>query len=430
MTQRTLSRHNSQKKICMVTYSSYEADNRVRRYAEALVRRGDQVEVIALASGDVPLGPEEISDVTVYRIQRRDRNERGKWTYAWRLLRFLFASSVFLKRRHKHLRYDLIHIHNMPDFLAFAAWYPKWTGAKLILDIHDLVPEFFASKFKVDNNRGYISVLKVIEQVSASFVDHVIVSNHLWYEKLVVRSVSEEKCSVFLNHVDRAIFYRRPRTRSDGKFIVLFPGSLQWHQGLDIAIKAFARLKSKIPNAEFHIYSSGGAGGAQGELAGLANRLGLTGSVKFCSSLPLHQIAYVIANADLGVVPKRADSFGNEAYSTKIMEFMSQGVPVVASRTKVDRFYFDDATVRFFASGDDKSMAEAMVDVVENKELRDSLIVNGYKYVEQHSWDTRRDDYLKLVDTLTTGASADYTSTAEHLFNDNLMIRQERKQSA
>lgn len=411
----------------MVTYSSYEADNRVRRYAETLAKRGDQVKVIALASPDVPLGSEDISGVTVRRIQRRDRNERGKWTYAWRLLRFFLAASIVLTWSHKRLRYDLIHIHNVPDFLVFAAWYPKWTGARLILDIHDLVPELFASKFDANDKGGYIRFLKAVERVSARFVDHVIVSNHLWYEKLIARSVPKEKCSMFLNHVDLAIFYRRPRTRCDDKFIVIFPGSLQWHQGLDIAIKAFARVKAKISNAEFHLYSGGGAGGTQAELARLVSSLSLEESVKFCGSLPLHQVADVIANADLGVVPKRADSFGNEAYSTKIMEFMSQGVPVVVSRTKVDSFYFDHATVRFFASGDDKSMADAMLEVVNNKAFRDRLVANGYEYVEQHSWNTRRDEYLKLVDALTTGACADYTPAAEHgstpLFDDGLMTR-------
>ncbi len=409
-----LSRHNARKKICMVTYSNYESDNRVRRYAEALVKRGDQVEVIALACGDVSLGSEEISGVTVYRIQQRDRNERGKWTYAWQILRFILASYVFLRRRHKSVRYDLIHIHNMPDLLVFAAWYPKWTGAKLILDIHDLVPELFVSKFKSHGNGGYISVLKAAERVSAQFVDHVIISNHLWYDKLVVRSVPKEKCSVFINHVDPSIFHRRPRTRTDEKLIVIFPGSLQWHQGLDIAIKAFARLKTEIANAEFHIYNTGGPGCVQEGLAGLVDRLGLCGSVKFCGSLPLHQIADVIANADLGVVSKRADSFGNEAYSTKIMEFMSQGVPVVVARTKIDSCYFDDATVRFFAPGDDRAMAKAMLEVVKNRTLRDSLVATAYNYVEENSWDTRRDDYLKLVDILTRKSVADGVPRVAH----------------
>ena len=160
----------------MLTHSSYEADNRVRRYAETLVRRGDEVEVIALSSGDIPLGSAEISGVTVYRIQHRERNERSKWTYAWRLLRFLLASSMLITRLHRRRRYDLIHIHNMPDFLVFAAWYPRWTGVRLILDIHDLVPELFASKFNLADKSKYIIFLKGVEKASSAFVDHVIVS--------------------------------------------------------------------------------------------------------------------------------------------------------------------------------------------------------------------------------------------------------------
>jgi glycosyltransferase involved in cell wall biosynthesis len=389
------------KRICMLTHSSYETDNRVRRYAETLVRRGDEVDVVALSSGDIPLGSVKIDGVTVRRIQHRERNERSKWTYVWRLVRFLVASSILITRLHHRRRYDLIHIHNMPDFLVFAAWYPKWTGAKLILDIHDLVPELFASKFDAGDSSKYVTFLRTVEKASATFVDHVIVSNHLWYETLVARSVPRDKCSVFLNHVDPAIFYRRERTRTDSKFIVIFPGSFQWHQGLDIAIKAFARIKDKVPNAEFHLYGVAGGGSMQDELITLASQLDLNGRVKFHASLPIDQVADVIANADLGVVPKRADSFGNEAYSTKIMEFMSQGVPVVVSQTKIDSFYFNDTVVRFFTSGDDQAMANAMLEVIADKTLRTGLIAKGYEYVANHSWDVRKKDYLDLVDTLS-----------------------------
>src|SRR5208282_1608550 len=164
-----------------------------------------------------------------------------------------------------------------------------------------------------------------------------------------------------INHVDPEMFSRQAKNRTDGKFVVLFPGSLQWHQGLDIAIKGFAEVKSKVPNAEFHIYCGAG-GDQQDQLRLLVRQLGLEESVRFKGGVPLDQMAQVIANADLGVVPKRADSFGNEAYSTKIMEFMSQGVPVVASRTKVDSFYFEEGIVHFFQSGDSEAMAEAMLE--------------------------------------------------------------------
>ena len=394
-----LTERNSRKKVCMLVHNTYETDNRVRRYAEALAKRGDQVEVIALTGGNAPLVSEEINGVTVFRVQNRVRNERGKWTYAWRLLRFLLVSSIFMTKRHHRIKYDVVHVHNLPDFLVFAAWYPKMTGARIILDIHDIVPELFANKFDARPGNLYIALLKFIEKASAAFVDYVIVSNHLWYEKLLSRSVPKEKCSVFLNHVDPGLFYRRERTRTDDKIIVIFPGSFQWHQGLDIAIEAFALVQKRVANCEFHIY---GGGDEKAELIALTEKLGLNGKVKILGSAPLETIADLISNADLGVVPKRADSFGNEAYSTKIMEFMSQGVPVVVSRTKIDNFYFDNSVVRFFTSGDVKALAEAMCEVIDNTALREKLIAGGYRYVDLHSWDRRKHEYLNLVDTLST----------------------------
>jgi glycosyltransferase involved in cell wall biosynthesis len=248
-------------------------------------------------------------------------------------------------------------------------------------------------------------LLKGIEKLSAAFVDHVIISNHLWHKTLIARSVSAEKSSVFINHVDPKVFARRERNRNDGKFIVLFPGSLQWHQGVDIAIEAFARIKPQIPNAEFHIYC--GSGVIRGDLQDLARKLGVEESVKFIKAVSLDEMAQVIANADLGVVPKRADSFGNEAYSTKIMEFMSQGVPVVVSQTKIDTFYFEEGIVHFFPSGDSEAMASAMLDVYRDKTLRDSLVQRGYEYVERHGWNRKKKDYLGLIDSLATEVFAD-----------------------
>ncbi len=108
--------------------------------------------------------------------------------------------------------------------------------------------------------------------------------------------------------------------RRDGKFIMLYPGSLNYHQGLDIAIKAFALAKEHMPDAEFHIY---GEGPTLPDLVALARERGRRWRRQVLEGLPLEEIATVIASADVGVVPKRADGFGNEAFSTKILEFMA-----------------------------------------------------------------------------------------------------------
>lgn len=390
----------SSKRVCMVTHSFYESDNRVIRYAEALARRGDSVEVFALRRNPETPKEEVISGVRVFRIQDRfGKGQKSRSSFLLPVLRFLITSSWWVMRRHRVQSYDLVHAHNIPDFLVFAAWYPKLLGAKVILDIHDIVPEFFASKFGSSQSSKLVRGLRLVEKISAGFADHVIISNHLWLDKYIGRSARREKCSVFINHVDSRVF--RPRSRADntGNPIILFPGGLEWHQGLDIGIRALQKLRCRIPDVEFHIY---GDGIMKPELEQLAKDLGLDGSVKFFNPLRLQEIADVMATADLGVVPKRANSFGNEAYSTKIMEFMSVGVPAVVSSTKIDRYYFDDSVVRFFESGNADALAEAMYEILKNPQMRGDMVERASKYASLNSWENRKRDYLQLVDSLCT----------------------------
>jgi glycosyltransferase involved in cell wall biosynthesis len=395
----------------MVTHSFYESDNRVIRYAETLARRGDDVEIVALRRNPDMPREETINGVKVFRIQDRfAKNDQSKSSdFLWPLLRFLAVSSWWIARHHQRRRYDLLHVHNIPDFMVFAAWYPKLTGARVILDIHDIVPEFFGSKFSVSEKSFLVRALKLVEKLSAGFANHVILANHLWLDKYTSRSARPEKCSVFINHVDETIFHRRERRRTTGGPVIMFPGGLQWHQGLDIAIRAFAVLHKQLPTAEFHIY---GDGNMKPKLIELTEELGLKDSVRFFKPMSIQKVADVMADADLGVVPKRADSFGNEAYSTKIMEFMSLGVPMVVSSTKIDRYYFNDSVVRFFESGNSDALAVAMLEVLTKDEVRRSLIANAAEYVSRHSWENRRLDYLHLVDGL---CERTYTPVAKQL---------------
>ena len=387
------------RRICMVTHSFYTSDARVTRYAEALAERGDHVDVVALRrSPDLP-SKETIGKVHLLRIQPRfAKNQTARLAYLLPVLRFLLTSSAWITRQHVREPYDLLHIHNVPDFLIFAAWYPRLKGAKLILDIHDIVPEFYASKFGSRPNSFSFALLTWIERLSARFADRVIIANHLWRDKYAHRTGADGKCSVFINNVDSDIFRPMPRRRPDGKLVVMFPGGLQRHQGLDIAIRAFQKVIVKVPSAEFHIY---GDGNMKSELVALAKELGLERTVQFFKPLPVRSIAKIMAEADLGVVPKRADSFGNEAYSTKIMEFMSLGVPVVVSETKIDRYYFDDSVVRFFESGNPDALARAMLEVMCDQRLREGLATRGLEYARRNNWESRKADYLDLVDSLT-----------------------------
>lgn len=384
------------KHICMLAYTFYESDNRVMRYAEALAKRGDRVDVIALRNRDAP-ATEVIRGVRVYRIQGREINEKHRYSYAFRLVKFLVNSAWFLSRKHLRRPYDLIHVHSVPDFEVFAALVPKISGAGIILDIHDIVPEFYISKFNKKEDSILAAVLRMAEKVSILFSDHVIISNHLWRDVLLSRSSAPEKCSVIMNYPDSSIFHYRKKTRNDDKFIMMYPGTLSWHQGLDIAIRAFAAIRDKAGSAELHIY---GSGPARKALEALVRDLGLEQRVLLKDSRPIYDIARIMSEADLGIVPKRNDSFGGDAFSTKTLEFMTLGVPIILSKTRVDSYYFNDDVVRFFQPEDEVDLAGAMLELYENREQRERQASAALEFVQKFNWEGKKKIYFELVDSL------------------------------
>ncbi|MBV8551250.1 MAG: glycosyltransferase family 4 protein [Acidobacteriaceae bacterium] len=384
-------------KACMVSYSFYESDNRVRRYAEALAQRGDEVHAITLRRPGQPHSA-IIKGVHVHRIQKRARDERGPLSYLRKILAFFFRSAWLLAWQHLKAPYQFVHVHSVPDFEIFAAALLRFLGAKVILDIHDIVPELYASKFRVSESSAAFRLLLLLEKLSTGFADHVIIANHLWYGKLVARAVAASKCTPIINYPDPSLFYpiacEKPQ-RND--FLLCYPGTLNSHQGLDVAVRAVALLRQRIPTLRFLIV---GDGPERENLACLIKSLRLEDHVTLADFVPIEQIAAYMTKVDLGVVPKRSDSFGDEAFSTKIMEFMATGVPVIASSTRIDRYYFNPDIVQFFESGNPNDLAEKIFSLWSNPSRLRALAASARAFIEQNNWRVKRAEYLELVDRL------------------------------
>jgi len=385
----------------MVSYSDYESDSRVRRYAELLVNNGYRVDIFAIGQKGEKARV-VIGGCRVHRIQARVYNEKSKAMYLLKLLLFFVRSAFFLTWENFKEPYDVIHVHSVPDFQVFAALVPKLMGSKVILDIHDIVPEFYASKFNVSMKSATFKLLVAVEQMSVAFSDHVIAANHIWGKRLRQRSASTGKCTTLLNFPDVKASQLRGKRRDDGRFVILYPGTLNYHQGVDIAIRAFSRIKDEVPEADFHVY---GQGDQWDSLKKLVEDLGLQDRVFLRGLVPIDQITSLMENADLGVVPKRKNGFGNEAFSTKILEFMVLNVPLIIPDTTVDRLYFNDSVAQFFHAGDENSLSEAMLGLIRNPVRRATLARNASEFVKKYTWKVNQGSYLNLVQSLVHSGS-------------------------
>jgi glycosyltransferase involved in cell wall biosynthesis len=381
----------------MLGYTFYELDSRVRQYARALVERGDEVDFIGLRK-ESQSADEIVEGVRVFRIQGRAYNEKGRICYLFKLLRFLASSSLLLSRKHLHRRYDLIHVHSVPDFLVFAAWLPRSTGAKVVLDIHDVVPEFYATKFNAPQGSLTFRLLLLMEKLCGAFANHVIIANDVWRDKLISRALKASKCTTILNYPLRVVPHADNRQRTNSKFVILYPGSLNHHQGVDVAVQAFAFVKDSIPESEFHIY---GEGAEFANIGRLIRELGLEKNVFLQPSVSHEEILRIMENADLGVDPKRTDGFANEAFGGKIFEFMALGVPVVASSTRTNKHYFTESVVRFCRGGDVQDLARTIIAMHDDRAGSDRLAQNAAVFIRRYQWDAQKSTYLDLVDSLT-----------------------------
>jgi len=386
-------------KICMISYSVYKFDNRVHRYGESLVSAGHHLDVICLGRAG-RTGKDKYQKTNLYQIQYRTFDEKGPISYLTRILRFLVKSFYMITWLHLRHRYDVIHYHNIPDFGVFCTLIPKFLGAKIILDIHDLVPEFYSRKFNLNDDHPMVKLLKWVERISCRYADHVIISNHIWWDWITNRSVRKDKCSVILNAPYPPLFnpYReKVKKRNLKRFVILYHGALNEHFGVDIAIKAVDSARRKVPSILLNIY---GTGREDENLKRMTEKFDLSKHVHFYDPLPRDKVPELIRDADIGIVPKRSARFADSALSSKLLEFAYMKKPVIVSRTRASQRYFTNEMVRFFEPEDTDKVCQNIVDLAKHRRERESLSMNVDKFNLVHNWGVYQKVYFSILNRL------------------------------
>lgn len=386
---------------CMISYSFYEIDYRVRRYGEALASQGHSMDVYALRREGLPRR-ESIHGVHLHRVQKRVVNERSPLRFLVRIMLFFLRTALIMSWRSVRRRPALIHVHNVPDFLVFTCLLPKLLGARVILDIHDILPEFYCQKFGIRPNHPLAKFLYWVEWLSVRFADHVIVANDLWRQKIIERvRISPQRITALLNYPDEA-FFDLPLDappEANGTFRIIYPGTLSHLHGIDIAIHALARLKEHLPEARMDFYSSRTKGSPYFEsLTRLAQELGVAASVGFHPAVPHQEMALLLRQSTVGVVPKRAGVFASEAFSTKIFEFMAAGLPAVASRTRIDEYYFDDSLICFFEPENAEDLARRLLELHNDPGKRIAQAHRARDFMADKRWELKKELYYDIVE--------------------------------
>jgi glycosyltransferase involved in cell wall biosynthesis len=339
--------------------------------------------------------------VTVYRLPLPLRRGHGRARYVVQYAVFGLAAALVAAALHARRRWDVVQVNSMPDALVFAAAVPRLFGARVLLDLHECMPEFFGVKYGASPGHPLLRLLEAAERASIRFADRAITCTDHMRERFVARGGPAEKIDVVLNSADEAVFDVRrhpPAGRAPDRFTVICHGAIEQSYGLDTLLRAAALLHGEIPGLQVEIF---GEGTYRSELERLARELRLDGAVRFSDGfVPIDQLLAAIAEADVGVVAMHRNAFRDLTHCNKMFDFIAMRLPAVVSRTRSVVSYFGESCFAMFESGDEQDLARALRALHADPQLGERLVQRAAEVSLPYRWVHQRRIYLDAVEGL------------------------------
>ena len=385
----------STRRLCMILHGPFPPDPRVAREIRVAIESGWQVDVIATRQPG-QASKELVEGALVRRLPLAHRWGMGVLRAVGEYVGFTVLACVVVAALSARRRYDVVQVHNPPDFLVVAAVLPKLLGSRLILDIHDLSPDMFSMRF--GGRRGANAadrVLRLAERAATGFADAVLTVHEPYRRELVARGVRPEKVTVVMNSVDERLLPVGGVTSQATGFRIVYPGMITPPYGVHLLVEALAQITEEVPEARLEIY---GDGDSLPDIRALADDLGVSARVELSGRfLPQERILERIRSASVGVIPNLPTPLNRFALSTKLFEFVALGLPVVAAGLPTMREHFSDDEVLFFEPGDSSALAAALLEVATSRDAADMRAQAALQRYGTYRWPIYARRYLGIL---------------------------------
>jgi len=374
-----------------VTHFPYENQFNDERYIANYVCSGGEIAAYELASSMARRGHE----ITIFTtsIEQKDSMEEHNNLSIYRYgAKFKIGDihiSFGLFRKPLEHDVDIVHAHHTtaPGVIA-ALIYARKMKKPLILTHHgferfdhygDPIRRLSVSINAAFLVNRFLSAASIIISPSAEFVEE---SRFLWRHKDKVRVIPNGINLADFDVTDSKEECRQKLGLPLTGNLILFLGSLVPRKGPDILVKALPEIIKGVPEV---VLICGGKGVLRTKLEDRAKELGVERFVRFAGFITNDLKPLYLRAADIFVLPS---TLSVEVFPIGLLEASAAGIPMVVSDLKafsciIKEGYNGIVTKR----GDEHELANAIVHLLKNQELRDKMSKNAKKEAEDFSWE-------------------------------------------
>jgi len=277
-------------------------------------------------------------------------------------------------------KYDVIHSHEEAGF--FGAWFAKRFGTMHLYDMHSSLPQQLTN-FKFTKLKFLIKSFERLEERTIEKSDALITICPELYN--YVSKLFPEKKQVLIENVadnsdvfseENADLNIKDQYKLNSNTIILYAGTFEPYQGLDLLIESSNDVISKFKNVTFTLV--GGSPGQVERYRQQVNRKKLNDHFVFTGQVSPELVPKFLDVADILVTPRIE---GNNT-PLKIYSYLKSGKPIVATNHITHTQVLNDR-VAVLTNCDAKSFAEGLIKILDDENLRNEISQNAKALAEE-----------------------------------------------
>ncbi len=288
--------------------------------------------------------------------------------------------------------WSLLHLPNQ-----FQSRYGNFINSPFIVTIHDLIRHHNVSSTYVSSPKEKLFV--ELDKRGFKKAKHIIaISNSTKNDIVKFLGIPAEKISVVYQGVDHQIYYPRKRDEQSNEYI-LFVGSDDPRKNFITLLEAFSIVKKDSRFKSLKVVQTGFSrdGTARNATLEAIDRLHLTDDIIFPDFWGEDELAKYYSNAVCFVLPSLYEGFGLPP-----LEAMACGCPVITSNVSSLPEVVGDAGI-LVDPEDPNRLAEEIVRVLTDNELKNSMIEKGLSRAKEFTWQKTAEETLQVYNKVLNG---------------------------